>query len=231
MQINNAPYTGWGRVLSGTGGRARPEKSAALARFAETSAGPAIGALRAYGDAALSSARPAVDMSRMDRLIAFDPETGVLEAEAGVSLANLLHLFAPRGWMPAVVPGTGYASLGGAIAADVHGKSHHEVGTFGQHVKAIRLLGPDGSRSEATPDSDLFRATCGGMGLTGIIESAVLPPLPSQPKPGPCRSPRHRFSFLPRWCAASTRCTCAGCPFTGANARGPSLGSFTRLMR
>lgn len=174
MPVNNAPYTGWGRVLTGTGGRLRPEKSASLARDAAETPGPALGGLRAYGDAALSSARPAIDMSRLDRLIAFDPETGELEAEAGVPLTALTRIFAPRGWLPAVVPGTGYATLGGAIAADVHGKNHHGAGSFGQHVAAIRLLRPDGTARELTPGDLLFAATCGGMGLTGIIESATI---------------------------------------------------------
>ncbi|MEM8869983.1 MAG: FAD-binding oxidoreductase [Pseudomonadota bacterium] len=182
MPLNTEPYTGWGRVLTGTGGRARPEKSASLARIMGHAPGPAIGALRSYGDAALSDA-PAVDMSRMDRLLSFDTSNGVLEAEAGVPLATLLELFGPRGWMPAVMPGTGHATLGGAIAADVHGKNHHAAGSFGQHVLGLRLIGADGQVRDISPDveGELFRATLGGMGLTGVIESATiqLAPCPS----------------------------------------------------
>lgn len=169
MQLNTETYTGWGRVLTGTGGRARPEKRAGLRK----PVGPAVGALRSYGDAALSSG-PAVDMSRLDRLIAFDPETGVLEAEAGVPLTTLMDIFGPQGWMPAVVPGTGYATLGGAIAADVHGKNHHAAGSFGQHVLSIELVGADGAVREVSAEAEpeVFRATLGGMGLTGVIETA-----------------------------------------------------------
>ncbi|MEM9779549.1 MAG: FAD-binding oxidoreductase, partial [Pseudomonadota bacterium] len=182
MPLNSEPYTGWGRVLTGTGGRARPEKSASLARILAETPGPALGALRSYGDAALSIA-PAVDMSRMDRLLSFNAETGVLEAEAGVPLTTLLEVFGPRGWMPAVIPGTGYATLGGAIAADVHGKNHHGAGSFGQHVLSLQLIGADGHAREVSPEmeGDVFHATLGGMGLTGVIESATiqLSPCPS----------------------------------------------------
>ncbi|MSU88382.1 FAD-binding protein [Rhodobacteraceae bacterium 2CG4] len=183
MPLNSAPYTGWGRVLSANAGRARPEKVAALRRHLAETPGPALGALRSYGDAALSGRRAAVDMTRLDRMLAFDPQTGVLEAEAGVRLSDILAHMAPRGWMPAVLPGTGHVTLGGAIAADVHGKNHHQIGSFGQHVESLRLLGPDGTPREVSGDTEpeLFRATLGGMGLTGVIESAAirLAPCPS----------------------------------------------------
>lgn len=170
MPLNTEPYTGWGRVLTGTGGRSRPEKAAGLKHL---DLGPAIGALRSYGDAALNE-KPSVDMTRLDRMLSFDPRTGVLEAEAGVPLTTLLDTFGPRGWIPAVVPGTGYATLGGAIAADIHGKNHHAAGSFGQHVLSVRLIGADGIAREVsqTSEPEVFRATLGGMGLTGIIESA-----------------------------------------------------------
>ncbi|NNU81235.1 FAD-binding oxidoreductase [Halovulum dunhuangense] len=174
MQLNPEPYSGWGRVLTAAGGRARPEKAAALAEFTREIRGPAIGARRSYGDAALSAQRPAVEMTRLDRLIAFDPETGLLEAEAGVRLSDILAVFAPRGWMPTTLPGTGFVTLGGAIAADVHGKNHESAGSFGQAVAEIRLIGPDGAARwiSDTVEPALFRATLGGMGLTGVIESA-----------------------------------------------------------
>ncbi len=183
MSLNSAPYTGWGRVLSADAGRARPEKTAALQRHLAETPGPALGGLRSYGDAALSGLRAAVDMTRLDRMLAFDPQTGVLEAEAGVRLSDILEHMAPRGWMPAVMPGTGRVTLGGAIAADVHGKNHHQMGSFGQHVESIRLLDAEGQARDLseTEGPDLFRATMGGMGLTGVIESAHirLAPCPS----------------------------------------------------
>nr|WP_323777335.1 FAD-binding oxidoreductase [Amylibacter sp.] len=176
MRWKTAELTGWGRVLSGSATLARPEKPSAVAAvFTETPA-PAIGAQRSYGDAAINSDGAAIDMNRLDRFIGFDPETGVLNAESGVSITAMLDTFAPKGWMPAVMPGTGFATLGGCIAHDVHGKNHHGAGTFGQHVLSIELLCADGSLKTLTParNKDLFAATIGGLGQTGVILSAKI---------------------------------------------------------
>jgi FAD/FMN-containing dehydrogenase len=113
-------------------------------------------------------------MGRCDRLLGFDLRAGIVECEAGMLLSDLLDLSVPRGWFPAVVPGTKFVTIGGLIAADVHGKNHHLDGAFGRHVESLRLALAGGrivncSRSE---NSDLFAATIGGMGLTGIILSA-----------------------------------------------------------
>ncbi len=169
-------FTGWGRVLSATGDMARPERMRPVA----WPKGPAVGNLRSYGDAGLNRQGPVINMTRLDRCIAFDAETGILTAEAGITLAEILRLFATRGWMPAVFPGTAHATLGGAIAADVHGKNHEKVGTFGQHVLSIELTGPDGVPRTIGPDAepDVFRATFGGMGLTGIITAATIQLVP-----------------------------------------------------
>lgn len=129
---------------------------------------------RAYGDCAMS---PELTLStaRLDRMRAFDPATGTLEAEAGVSLGAVIATFLPRGFFPAVTPGTKFVTLGGAIAADVHGKNHHGAGSFGDHVLWFDLLGPDGE-TRCAPDRnpDLFRATLGGMGLTGLVTRAAI---------------------------------------------------------
>jgi FAD/FMN-containing dehydrogenase len=128
---------------------------------------------RSYGDAALPP--PGVDTvagSRLaDRLLAFDPGSLVLRAEAGLSLADLVWLLLPRRLFPPVVPGTQFVSLGGMVAADVHGKNHHVDGTFGRHVTALELLTAAGERVRCSRDvhPDLFRATLGGMGLTGHV--------------------------------------------------------------
>lgn len=179
MPVKRETYTGWGRVLQATGDLVRPERLPQLG----ADLGPAIGGLRAYGDAALNTNGMAVDMTRLDRFIKFDEGRGTLEAEAGVMLSDILRCLAPKGWMPAVLPGTAYATLGGAIASDVHGKNHESAGTFGGHVLEIRLIGPDGVARNITleRDPDLFRATIGGMGQTGIVESATiqLNPCPS----------------------------------------------------
>lgn len=99
---------------------------------------------RSYGDPAIN---PDATLStlRLDRLIAFDPATGQLTCEAGVLLADLLALFVPRGWFPPVTPGTKFVTIGGMIAADVHGKNHHMVGSFGRHVEELELLTADGA--------------------------------------------------------------------------------------
>jgi FAD/FMN-containing dehydrogenase len=126
---------------------------------------------RSYGDASLPSTADAVVAgSRLaDRVIGFDPETGVLTAEAGLSIRDINHTFLPRGWFVPVTPGTAFVTLGGAVASDVHGKNHHTAGTFGRHVRRLRLRVGTGAIVEASPDvePDLFDATVGGMGLTG----------------------------------------------------------------
>ena len=128
---------------------------------------------RSYGDAALNT-ELTLSMLAMDRMLAFDAETGILTCESGVLLGDILNTFVPRGWFPPVVPGTKHVSVGGLIAADVHGKNHHRDGSFGTHVEALTLATADGDIRECSRDKykDLFYATIGGMGLTGIILSA-----------------------------------------------------------
>ena len=128
---------------------------------------------RSYGDAALPAKRGDALTSTVlaDRLLSFDPETGILRAEAGCPLWRIIELFLPRGWFPPVTPGTKFVTLGGMVAADVHGKMHHSQGTFGQHVTSVLLEVADGRRIECSPEheTELFDATLGGMGLTGHI--------------------------------------------------------------
>src|SRR5262249_50686094 len=108
--------------------------------------------------------------------IAFDRENGTLACEAGLSLAAILAVIVPAGWFLPVVPGTAFVTVGGAIANDVHGKNHHVAGTFGDHVRRFALLRSDGSRLECSRETnvDLFRATVGGLGLTGLVTWAEL---------------------------------------------------------
>jgi FAD/FMN-containing dehydrogenase len=119
---------------------------------------------------------------RLDRLIAFDQERGLLRCEAGVTLAAILALIVPRGWFLPVLPGTRWVSVGGAIANDIHGKNHHRAGTFGAHVTRLELLRSDGGRIVCTPEDELFRATIGGLGLTGLVLWAEIQ---LKPVPGP----------------------------------------------
>ncbi|MGR3571863.1 FAD-binding oxidoreductase [Brevirhabdus sp.] len=166
--------TGWGRVLRAREDSFRPERISALRAEFEAAPAPAFGNRRSYGDAPLNDGGRSYDMTRLDRLLSFDPATGELEAEAGVTLGDILRHFAPLGWMPAVLPGTGHVTLGGAIAADVHGKNHQWAGSFGQHLLSVDLLTPQGLRQVPPADRDVFRATLGGMGQTGLILSARL---------------------------------------------------------
>jgi len=176
MLWKQTDYAGWGRVHKATGAVARPERSAALARIMAEEPAPAFGMLRSYNDSPLNDGGRAIDMTRMDKILSFDAETGVLKVEAGVQIGELVRLFAPRGWLPAVVPGTGFPTIGGAIAHDIHGKNHHVLGSFGQHVLSVTLLQPGGKRVVASPtrNKTLFRATMGGIGQTGVIVSAKL---------------------------------------------------------
>jgi FAD/FMN-containing dehydrogenase len=133
---------------------------------------------RSYGDASLPCrAGATVAGSRLaDRVLSFDRETGVLRAEAGFRLTALDALVRPLGWASPVCPGTGWVTLGGMVASDIHGKNHHVAGTFGEHVTGLQLLVADGRVLEIGPDSEgeLFDATLGGMGLTGhILEVGV----------------------------------------------------------
>lgn len=127
---------------------------------------------RSYGDSCLAATDHVVALRGLDRFIAADWETGVLRAEAGVTLGEVLALVVPRGWMLPVTPGTQFVTLGGAVANDVHGKNHHVHGTFGRHVRRFSLLRSDREPMECAPDENenLYRATIGGLGLTGIIE-------------------------------------------------------------
>jgi FAD/FMN-containing dehydrogenase len=126
---------------------------------------------RSYGDSCLNDGGLLLDTIGLDRLIAFDHLAGVLRCEAGVTLADILALIVPQGWFLPVVPGTRWVSVGGAIANDIHGKNHHRAGTFGAHVLRFELLRSSGERLICSPEEqpDLFRATIGGLGLTGLI--------------------------------------------------------------
>jgi len=169
-------------ILSGWGRYPRVECRTAWAGFAEdtrriVTREPSLiarGRGRAYGDAALNP-----DMTllteRRDRVLAFDPITGRVTCEAGMTLGDLVATFLPRGWFPPVTPGTKFVTVGGAIAVDAHGKNHHVTGTFGRHVEALDLMLSDGRivTCSSAENAALFDATRGGMGLTGIILSAT----------------------------------------------------------
>jgi FAD binding domain len=126
---------------------------------------------RSYGDLCLNSNGIVLDTKNLNQFIDFDFEKGYLKAYSGILLSDILKLIIPKGWFLPVVPGTKYISLGGAIANDIHGKNHHSAGTFGMHVEEFEILKSNGERLICNPlnNSDLFRATIGGIGLTGLI--------------------------------------------------------------
>ena len=130
-----------------------------------------FGCGRSYGDSCLNGGGGLLDVAPLNRFIAFDPQAGILRCEAGVTLAEILGLAVPQGWFLPVVPGTKWVSIGGAIANDIHGKNHHRAGTFGTHVTGFELLRSTGERVLCSPleNVQLFRATIGGLGLTGQI--------------------------------------------------------------
>lgn len=168
--------SGWGRLPTIEATAARPERRReAFDALADREGEPLLahGLGRSYGDAALLRDGRVVLTRRLDRMLGFDPETGWLRCEAGVSIEEILQTFVPRGFFPPVVPGTQYVTVGGAIACDIHGKNHHVDGTFCDHVRRIELLLGDGRVVECGPDlhPDLFWATVGGCGLTGLILS------------------------------------------------------------
>lgn len=175
----------WGRVHRGQHMLVRPrsldELGELLPRLAASRPVLALGLGRSYGDSCLNDGGILVDMTALDRIERFDPESGEVLAEAGLSLAELLRrLCRPEAdgsaWFPPVTPGTRFVTLGGAVANDVHGKNHHRHGTFGHHVTRLELLRSDGSRTWCGPEENpgLFRATIGGLGLTGIITRVAL---------------------------------------------------------
>lgn len=162
--------SGWGRYPILEAKVFTPRSEIELAERIQAGGLIARGNGRSYGDSAISR-QNTVHMRYFNRLIAFDATSGQVEAEAGVLLADIISSFLPMGWFPAVTPGTKYASLGGMIAADVHGKNHHVDGSFSNFVDWIDLMDASGivRRCSAQVNPELFQWTVGGMGLTGII--------------------------------------------------------------
>ncbi len=169
--------SGWGRYPVETCRVFRPEKRASLEEILASDAESsyiARGLGRSYGDAALNHQGGVILFERLNRFVAFDPRTGVLECEAGVTLAEILEFVVPRGHYLPVTPGTKFVTLGGAIANDIHGKNHHRVGTISNFVLDFRLRTPRGELITCSPrqNTDAFWATVGGLGLTGLLVSA-----------------------------------------------------------
>lgn len=162
---------GWGRYPVADCALSAPRDTAALAGLVAHGA-PLIarGSGRAYGDSAMNRTHT-VSMRHFDRMLGFDDGAGVLKAEAGVILGDVISALLPRGWFPAVTPGTKFVTLGGMAAANVHGKNHHLDGGIANFIDWVEVMGADGAitRASRRESSELFDWTMGGMGLTGVI--------------------------------------------------------------
>lgn len=178
--------TGWGRTAATRATVKRPASAAEVVDALTRSDGPVIarGLGRSYNDAAQVAGGTVLDLTRLDALEQLAPETGRVVAGAGLSIDRLLRHVLPHGWFVPVTPGTRQVTLGGALAGDVHGKNHHIDGSIADHTTHAELVLPDGSMTRVSPDCvtddglDLFWATAGGMGLTGILTSVGLQLVP-----------------------------------------------------
>jgi FAD/FMN-containing dehydrogenase len=169
--------SGWGNYCLEKCHVVRPESTAAIS---QTLVGGGHGTYiprglgRSYGDAAVNRDAGVIDQTRLNRFLSFDETTGMLECESGVTLGEIIEVFLPRGWFLPTTPGTKFVTIGGAIAADVHGKNHHQDGSFGNFVLRLQLATAGGEVITCSPskNDDAFWATVGGMGLTGVILTA-----------------------------------------------------------
>lgn len=179
MTVPRGEYRSWG----GLAARDSDVVDAAdWIRQRDTRRGPALayGNGRSYGDSCLNSSGTLIETRAFSRILAFDRETGLLTCEPGLMLDRLLDIVVPAGWFPPVTPGTSFVTIGGALANDVHGKNHHSAGSFGCHVRALELMRSNGQSLLCAPDinADLFAATIGGFGLTGLITQVTLQLMP-----------------------------------------------------
>ncbi|MDP9326177.1 MAG: FAD-binding oxidoreductase, partial [Candidatus Dormibacteraeota bacterium] len=167
--------TGWGRTAPSRAEVRQPrrvDEIGALMSQAPSRGVIARGLGRSYGDAAQNGGGLVIDTRRLEDILEFDPERGVLTGRAGLGLAALIQAVLPHGWFIPVSPGTRQVTLGGAVAADVHGKNQHRDGNFCDHVEALELHSPARTGTILPrSDPDVFAATAGGMGLTGVLSS------------------------------------------------------------
>ncbi|MCZ9305174.1 FAD-binding oxidoreductase [Corynebacterium sp. c9Ua_112] len=194
LHTSTRTLTGWGRTAPTTAEVLSTQDvdqiAAAVARVADDNADKpsclqrgviARGMGRSYGDPAMNAGGLVIDIQQLNTIHSIDPDTAIVDVDAGVTLDQLMKAALPHGlWVP-VLPGTRQVTIGGAIGPDIHGKNHHSAGSFGNHVRSMELLVADGRVLHLTPegsaddpDGELFWATVGGMGLTGIILRATI---------------------------------------------------------
>lgn len=173
---------GWGRYPRSSAPLSSPEDQKGVQRCIAQHSTIARGLGRSYADQALNEGQHITRCTAMDRYLDFDPDRAILRCEAGVSLAQIIRDFAPRGYFPMVTPGTKYVTIGGCIANDVHGKGHHVDGCFSRCVHSFRIMLSDGEVITASRElhPDLFWGSFGGMGLLGIILDAEIELRPVQ---------------------------------------------------
>lgn len=178
MSEERAVLRSWGGLEARDSALIEPDDWLARRRNAQPVL--AYGNGRSYGDSCLNDGGDLIAARRLGRILSFDVETGIMVCEAGVLIEEVLKLCVPAGWFPPVTPGTSLVTIGGALANDVHGKNHHRAGTFGRHVRSFELARSDGSLLTCSQieNAELFAATIGGMGLTGLITRVELQLMP-----------------------------------------------------
>lgn len=174
MELTTRSLNGWGRTAPSTAQVLSTADVDTIAKTVQEAAERGRGVIargmgRSYGDPAQNGGGLVVDMTPLNRIHSIDPDSGIVDVDAGVTLDQLMKAALPYGlWVP-VLPGTRQVTIGGAIGPDIHGKNHHSAGSFGNHVLSMELLVADGRVLHLEPSDELFWATVGGMGLTGII--------------------------------------------------------------
>ncbi len=181
VEVSPEPLCGWGRTTPTTALVSRPVDVSSIELALRTRRDGVIarGLGRSYGDAAQCSGGLTIETAGLSHIGELDESAGTIEVGGGVSLHDLMLTIIPSGWFVAVTPGTRYVSVGGAIAADVHGKNHHRDSSFAMHVVQMTVVTPAGTFTVSPGhDPELFWATAGGMGLTGVVVSATLRLIP-----------------------------------------------------